>query len=309
MDRMGTLAVIIGVSLLMVFSLYIFPSIIFLFPVAFIVIGVKYNIKDSFISILITSLLIGISVDLISGVIMLAVFGSMALYIADSIEKRKKSLEIIVPAALIFFLASGIVYIMLRDFSGVSLIDQLQESLNTYTQMQLDLIEDVELTNIESFRLREYANNLSRIMISILPSIMIVMSVIISYVNYYLSIVVLRRLGLAIRDNPRFSNFSLPNNFIIGSLVMFLIVYLLGNIEAIPVDIIQNNLMVLIASLLYIQGISVLNFLLLRRRVNILFRALIIGITLFASPLITFIIIIGIADLIFDFRKLRKGKH
>lgn len=305
---MKSLAIIIGVSLLMMVGLYIFPSIIFLFPVAFIVIGVKYTIRDSFLSILLTSFLIGISVDIISGLIMLAVFGTMALYIADSIIKRKKSVEIILPSALILFIASGIVFLMLRGFSDISLIDQVQESLNNYTQMQLELIEDMELTNIEAFRIRETANDISRIIISILPSIMIVMSVVISYANYYLSIVILRKLGLGIRDNPRFSRFSLPNNFIIGSLVMFLLVYLLGNLDAIPTDLIQMNLVVLIASLLYIQGISVLDFLLVRRVINIVIRIIIIGITLFASPLITFLIIVGLVDLLFDFRKLRKAK-
>lgn len=308
MDTMKSLAIIIGVSLLMMVGLYIFPSIIFLFPVAFIVIGVKYTIRDSFLSILLTSFLIGISVDIISGLIMLAVFGTMALYIADSIIKRKKSVEIILPSALILFIASGIVFLMLRGFSDISLIDQVQESLNNYTQMQLELIEDMELTNIEAFRIRETANDISRIIISILPSIMIVMSVVISYANYYLSIVILRKLGLGIRDNPRFSRFSLPNNFIIGSLVMFLLVYLLGNLDAIPTDLIQMNLVVLIASLLYIQGISVLDFLLVRRVINIVIRIIIIGITLFASPLITFLIIVGLVDLLFDFRKLRKAK-
>lgn len=308
MDFMRSLAVVIGISLLMMIGLYIFPVIIFLFPLAFIVIGVKYNITNSFIGILITSFLIGISVDIISGVMILAIFGPMALYIADSIGKRKKSIEIIVPSTIIFFLSTILVFIMLKDYSAVSLVEQLEENIMMYTEMQMDIIGDMELTNIESFRIRSLADDMYNYIISILPSILIVLSVFISYINYYFSIIILRRLGLAIRENPRFSKFSLPNNFIMGSLVMFLIVYLLRNIEYIPYDMIYLNLIVLVISLLFIQGLSVLDYLLIRLRLNTIFRLIIIGLIIFTSPIITFIVIVGVVDIIFDFRKLRRRK-
>lgn len=308
MDGMKTLAIVIGISLAMVMGLFIFPNIIFLFPVAFIVIGVKYNISNSFISILLTSLLIGFTIDMISGVIMLAVFGSMSLFIAESIDKRRKPIEIIIPSALIFFISYGMVFLMLRGFSGISLLDQLEEAIIAVSDMQLSMIEDVNLTDIESFRLRDSASNLYNYFVSILPALLIIVSLITSYVNYYLSIVVLRRSGLAIRDNPRFSRFRLPNNFIFGSLLMFLVVYLLSGIDGVPTDTIRYNLIFLIGALLLIQGLSVVDFLLVRKNIHIILRIIIIGMILFAPPLITLLFIIGIIDLLFDFRKLRKYK-
>src|SRR5699024_11095884 len=116
------------------------------------------------------------------------------------------------------------------------------------------------------------------------------------------------KFGLGIKENPRFSRFSLPNNFIFGSLLMFLIVHLLRNIEAIPYDMIYLNLIVLIISLLFIQGLSVLVFILLRFRLNTVLRIIIMGVTLFVSPVITLLIMVGIVDIIFDFRKLRRRK-
>lgn len=308
MDIMKSLAIVVGLSLLMTIGLYIFPIIILLFPVAFIVIGVKYDIKNSFISILITSFLIGITIDMISGLIMLASFGPMAIYIADGISNRKKSRDIIVPSSLIFFVSIILVFIMLRDFSGISLIESLEENMKMYTDIQMELIEDIEFTNIESFRIRERADNMYNYIVSIMPSMFIVLSIFISYINYYFSTIVLRRLGLGIRDNPRFSKFSLPNNFILGSILMLLIVNLLSSFETVPSDTIKLNLKVLIMSLLFIQGLSVLDYLLLRFRFNSALRFIIIGITLFASPLITLLAGIGIMDIVFDFRKLRRRK-
>lgn len=308
MDIMRSLATIIGISLLMTIGLYLFPSIIFLFPVAFIVIGVKYDMTNSFISILLTSFLIGISIDLISGLIMLAAFGPMALYITDSIGKRKKSRDIIIPSSIIFFLSTIMVVIMLRGFSGISLIESLKESVKTYTDLQMTMIEDMELTNIESFRFRESVDNLYNIVVSILPSFFIILSVIISYTNYYISTIILRRLGLGIRDNPRFSKFSLPRNFIIGSLFMFLVVYLLEKIETIPSDVVELNIIVLVVSLLFIQGLSVLNYLLVSLRFHIILRLILLGFTVFVSPLISLLVLVGVLDIIFDFRKLRRRK-
>lgn len=308
MDIMKSLATVVGISLLITIGLYIFPSIIFLFPVAFIVVGVKYDLANSFISILITSFLIGISIDLISGLIILAVFGPMALYITDSIDKRKKSRDIIIPSSVIFFISAIIVFLMLRGFSGVSLVESLEESAKTYTDLQMTIIEDLELTNIESFRLKEEADRLYNYVISILPAIFIIFSAVISYMNYYVSTAILRRLGLGIRDNPRFSKFSLPRNFIVGSLFMFLLVYLLGNIETISADVIQLNIIVLVISLLFIQGLSVLDYLLVSLRFHFIFRLILLGLTVFVSPLMSLLFVIGVLDIIFDFRKLRRQK-
>lgn len=305
---MRSLAVVVGISLLMIVGLYLFPSIIILFPMAFIVIGVKYNITNSFISILLTSFLIGISIDMISGVMMLAIFGSIAIYIADGISKRKKSIEIIVPSSIIFFISTILVLLMLRGFSGINLIEGLEENIKMFTELRMNMIDDMDLTNIESFRIRDDVDNMYSYILSIMPSILIILSVFISYINYYFSIIVLRKLGLGIRDNPRFSRFRLPNNFIIGSLVMFLVVYLLRNFETIPNDVIQLNLLVLVVSLLYIQGLSVIDFLLIRLKFNIGLRIIVIGITLFVAPIITLILIAGIIDIIFDFRKLRRRR-
>lgn len=308
MDRKRTLAMVIGVSLLMVLGLLIFPSILFLFPLAFIVIGVKYSIMFSFICIILTSFLVGVSIDMVSGLMVLAIFGPMALHIADCINNRKKPVEIIVPSSIIFFISVLMVFIMLRDYSGISLVEQLEENIRMYADLQLNLVEEMELTNIESFRMKELANDIYSTVIYILPAILIIMSVAVSYMNYYLSTVILRKMGVGIRDNPRFSRFSLPNNFIIGSLLMFLIIYLLRNFESFPYDMIYFNIIVLVISLLLIQGLSVLDFLLIRSKMNTVVRVILLGMTVLASPIISLFTFVGVLDIIFDFRKIRRRK-
>lgn len=302
---MRTLALIIGISLLMVIGLNLFPIIIFVFPLAFIVIGVKFNLRDSFLGILMTSILVGIIVDVASGISLFGVFGPMSLYISYGIIKRKKSVEIIIPSSVIIFISIILSLALLGNISGVSIIDELEESLGIYTEMQLSMLEDMEATNLEIFRIREEAENIPSIIVSILPSIFIIASVFISYINYYFSILILRKMGIGIRNNPRFSRFSLPNNFILGSLIMVLIIYLLKDLDEAQFYIIYLNLLVLIMSLLMIQGLALFDHLLISFKINIILRIIIIAITMFASSLAT---IAGIIDLIFDFRKLRKRK-
>lgn len=308
MDIKRTLAIVMGVSLLMMLGLLIFPSILFLFPLAFIVIGVKYSIRYSFICIILTSFLVGVSIDMVSGLMVLAIFGPMALHIGDCINNRKKPVETIVPSSIIFFISLLMVFIMLRDYSGISLLEQLEENIRMYADLQLNLVEEMELTNIESFRMKELANTIYSTIMSILPAILIIISVAVSYMNYYLSTVILRKMGVGIRDNPRFSRFSLPNNFIIGSLFMFLIIYLLRNFESFPYDMIYFNIIVLVISLLLIQGLSVLDFLLIRSKMNTVIRVIILGMTVLASPIISLFAFLGVLDIIFDFRKIRRRK-
>ena len=303
-----TLALIVGISLLMVIGLNLFPIILFVFPLAFIVIGVKFNLRESFMGILMASLLVGIIVDPPSGIALFAIFGPMSLLIAYGIIKRKKPVEIIIPSSIIIFVLLIISFMILRNVSDVSIIDQLEETLHSYTEMQMERLEDLELTRIESFRFTEEIEELYQDILSILPSYFIIISVLISYINYYFSTLILRRLGLGIRDNPQLSEFSLPKNFILGTLIMFITIYLLNRLDGFPARMIHLNILFLVVVLFLIQGLSVLDYQLKKRRVNSIIRIIVIAIIIFAPLTISIMVIVGMVDLIFDFRKLRKRR-
>lgn len=301
-----TLALIVGISLVMVIGLNLFPIILFLFPLAFIVIGVKFNLRESFMSILMTSLLVGIIVDPPSGIVLFAIFGPMSLLIAYGIRKRKKAVEIIIPSSIVIFVLIIISFMIFGNESGV--LDQLEEDFQSYAGMQMTRLEDMELTNIESFRIMEELENDYQDILAILPSFFIIMSVFISYINYYFSTLILRRLGLGIRDNPQFSEFSLPKNFILGTLIMFLTIYLLNRFDGVSARMIYLNVLFLVVVLFLIQGLSVLDHQLRKRRVNSIIRIIVIAMIIFAPLIISIMVIVGMVDLIFDFRKLRKRR-
>ena len=70
-------------------------------------------------------------------------------------------------------------------------------------------------------------------------------------------------------------------------------------------EAIVANLLVFISSMLLLQGLSVIDFYLVKRKLNILLRIMII--ILLGVPLGSIISLIGVADILFDFRKLKSA--
>ena len=100
----------IGVILLMtlfaVLGIHMFPLLLLIFPMVFIVFGVKNGLIPSLFNMIIVTLAVGAIVDIYSGIFLFMVFAPLAMIISYGIKSRKKSMEIIGYSALIFFIIS-----------------------------------------------------------------------------------------------------------------------------------------------------------------------------------------------------------
>lgn len=141
-----------------------------------------------------------------------------------------------------------------------------------------------------------------------MPTILLLLSLIISYANYYISVVLIGKLGVVVKM-PRFSNFKLPSNIMYGTFAMLTGVYLLKFLKVDSYEAILINVVALISFMFVIQGLSVIDYLLIKAKMIIGVRILLLMIiTVFIAPLVTIITILGLIDTLFDIRKLRKQR-
>ena len=89
---------------------------------------------------------------------------------------------------------------------------------------------------------------------------------------------------------------------------MFLTIYLLDKIDGVPGRMIYLNILFLVIVLFLIQGLAVVDHLLIKKKIVTIVRFIVITIIIFAPLFISLMVIVGMADLIFDFRKLRKRR-
>ncbi len=99
------------------------------------------------------------------------------------------------------------------DMSGVSIINQLEDFFAQTLNSQIEILKDMDLSAYEVLKIRDVLENAVDYVLLILPAIVIIFSLIIAYLNYLISSMMLRRLGYGIVSIPKFSKFKLPTMF------------------------------------------------------------------------------------------------
>lgn len=305
LETVGIIGFMVVYALLAIHSL---PLLLFLFPAPFIYIGVKKDLKIAIGGITIVSLLVGLMADTYSGIVLFELFMPLSLVIIYEIINRKKSTEILLYSTVVFFISCLLLYGLIQDITGASIITQMEESFREIVNVQVEMFRESGLTNYELSRTRDQLKNTYSYIVSILPAILIILSMFASYINYYASAIALRRSGIGIASIPNFSRFKLPSTIIPGIVVIFVALSLAKGLDIPKFDAIVLNIIVFTWFIFSVQGLSVIDYFMINRKFKTIIRIIIIILIAFIIPVGSILSLIGFIDAIFDFRKLNKNK-
>lgn len=191
--------------------------------------------------------------------------------------------------------------------TGVSIINQLEEFFTQSINYQIEILKDTGLSNYEVLKIKDFLENAFDYILLIMPSIIMIFSLITAYLNYLLSSLSLRKLEYGIVSIPKFSRFKLPNNILLGTGIMFLGAFILKKLELLYYKTVFLNITSIIAFIFFVQGLSVIDYKLIKRNIKIIPRILIVIVFTIIIPLGWLIPFIGVLDTIFDFRKIRRS--
>lgn len=299
--------VILFMTLFSLLGTYTFPLILFIFPMVFIVYGVRQGLIPSLFSMIIVSLAVAIVVDIYSGLFLFITFAPISMIIAYGIKSRRKPIEIIGYSALVFFITSLLISGYMGEVSGISIAGQLEASFKSMLNIQVELLKEMGLSNYELSKSKDLLENAYKTILLVLPTLLILLSMLISYINYLLSTLTLRKMGIGVVNVPRFSRLKLPNNIIAGIFVMFLGVIIIRYLKIPNYDAILVNLVVLISTLFFVQGLSIIDYFLLKMKMHFIFRLILLITMVFITPLVSIIALLGLADVFIDLRKTKKS--
>lgn len=305
LETVGIIGFMVVYALLAIHS---FPLLLFLFPAPFIYIGVKKDLKIAIGGITIVSLLVGLMADTYSGIVLFELFMPLSLVIIYEITNRKKSTEVLLYSTVVFFISCLLLYGLIQDITGASIITQMEESFREIVNVQVEMFRESGLTNYELSRTRDQLKNTYSYIVSILPAILIILSMFASYINYYASAIALRRSGIGIASIPNFSRFKLPSTIIPGIVVIFVALNLAKGLDIPKFDAIVLNIIVFTWFIFSVQGLSVIDYFMINRKFKTIIRIIIIILIAFIIPVGSILSLIGFIDAIFDFRKLNKNK-
>lgn len=281
------------------------PIIGILYPIPFVVLGIRNGIKHNVLSILASSITVGILVDLYTGAFIFIIYGPLSIGLAYLIKKRKSSQDILSICTIISLISYLVAIRLVGKVSGINFAHQLDETFKQSLKMQIDVIKDMGLSNYEMYKVEGILKNAFDYMLLIVPSIVIAFSLFTSYLNYLISSSILRRLGYREMSTPKFSHFRLPGNIILGTFVIFLGSYLIKKFKISYYETIFINVTVLSALIFFLQGLAVISYLLNKMKLSRIPKIIIMVVITIFIPLSGFISILGLLDAIINFRKIQ----
>lgn len=302
---METIFAIAVSTILMLIGIYYLPWAIFLYPILFVILGVRYGMNYAILALIVSTFSIGLMVDMISGIFILIAFAPLSISLIHTIKMRKNSLVVLSVSAIVFLISIVFIMSIMKNMTGVSIINQLEDAFNQVINYRIEILKDTGLTKNEILEVKDFLENQSEYILLITPSIVMVFSLVIAYLNYLLSSLSLRKLGYGIVSIPKFSRFKLPNNILLGTAIMFLGAFIIKKLQLFYYETILINITVIISFLFFIQGLAVIDYKLIKRNLKTIPRILIGG--LLIIPFGGFLPFVGVLDTIFDLRKFRKS--
>ena len=302
-----SIVVTIVMSIFIIFSIYYFPILLLVVPVAFIAFGVKNDLISSLLSLITTLLIVGIITEPMISLLYFLLFGPFTAVNIYLIRKRMKANKVVLYSAVIIFISVLILYGIL-SINGIDLISELRDEFSRLLSAQMEMFKDMGLTSYELLETRDSIKSDYEEFILKMPSVLLVLSLIGSYINYLLTTSGLRKIGISILNLPRFSRFSVPDNFAFGALIMVVSSFIITMMNITYSNSIYVNIMVLLSAVLFIQGMSVADYFFIKIKMKRFIRVLTYLIIIFTPYIFSMVSFIGGIDVIFDLRKIKKVK-
>lgn len=292
-------AIIFILMMISTFSIFNFIGEI-LIPIVITVIYLRDGKKAVGASLIISGILTTIFINPFIGLIRILLYGMVGIVLGVCISKDRKATLIIFYLWIINIV--GIIIdtiIELKVFTNVSLTSSIQNFVDDFHKSINMMIDSGIITSVNN----QVLNSISvDKILMVIPLIIILKGLIIGFLNFIMAKGILKRLGYKINSLSSFSNWYVDSR--IAALLI------LGNCIVIFLKIKQieysNNLYYITSNILMItfmiQGLSLVSYF-LKNKAKLSNKSItLLSFIIIISPLMIFLLPLGIADLIFDFR-------
>lgn len=299
-------AMICGIIVLMsMASYYVLPFIDFLLPLPAIILGKRRGYKYSALSLVSASLIVMMILGLPMGFMYLFMYTPIAIALTFLIVKDKKPSTVILGGAVVMLISLIFVLYIIDIFTGVDITKQITSMFSEALEMQKNIMNTVGANEEQIQLISDTYKYLSEYIVMLLPTMLITLSALMSVINYYVAQKVALRFKIVIRPLKDLSMFYLPRNFIFGIGFLMILTYILFTMNFANMDIILINISMIGRIALIVQGLALIKSYFIKYNVNNFLRVIIFMFVIFTPVLSNIVTMLGVIDLIIDFRKLR----
>lgn len=281
-DSIRTLAYIILLTAVNYFIPFLSMAVMILWPIPIVYLVQKKESNNVIGVIIIAALINGLLFGTVMGLMTVIGFGLVGFVIGNVIKEGLSPLKCLITAvitvvisqALIFYVSSGML-----NLNYQTLLQQAVESLSSEFDQQS--VEQLINTQMNLIRM-------------IFPALLAISATITGILNYYVSAWYLRRRGLNIELYKAVSSWYFPR----WTVSILIVVSLLLTSNSVFL-----NINIFTFFLAFLQGFAVLMYYLSTKNSSFLLKSFMIFLIFIFPPVPIIIILLGLLDLWFNFRK------
>lgn len=278
-------------------------ALIFL-PVPFIIIGVKHGIKYNILAVIAAAIIIGSMTEPMRALFIAVTGGLNSIVVGYMIQKKHPVSRIMFWGSIASIVASVLSLGLVSYLMNMNIIDIIEDTFTMTNEIYEGIFKNVGTDENRIKELKTMMENAKNMAIMLLPSSVIFVSVILTYINYLVSGIVLKRMGKEIQKPKKFSQFRLPKNILMGTIIILVLTYLVSGMNIVNYQTLFANVFYIFFIIYLIQGISVVSFYMTNHGIGRFLKAIIIFIILSMPGVAMILSLLGLGDVIFNIRKL-----
>lgn len=289
----GTIFILIGTYVPFLSFLSLFTSV----PV--IITTYRNKIYYGLMSAVTTTIILGFFIHPVAAFSALLVFLIPGVCIGFFMRENRPAFESVFYGFLAMTFTTVLFMQALSFFLGIDILDTILKILRETMNMQYEMFKN--MPNMQKPDIDQIIQSIKLFF----PSVIIGTTLIMSFLNYYMSALIIKRTGEK-KHVASIVEFSLPGNISFGMLIIYIFTLISGYFNYPYYEVLVLNMAAIFILLFFLQGLAVIGFIFQRVKLNKRAKLMYIILLILLLPISSFISIIGFADAVFNFRKLKR---
>lgn len=266
-------------------------------PAPFILFSAKNSLKN-IAAFYVAALFISFLAGSFMGLVLLLLFGSTGVVIGYLLQKNKSRTAILISSSLILVIGLVVLYAVSVTFMQMNFIDKLTLAMNEYMKNSQQMLKEMGRED----QIKQLKEKISMIK-TLAPSFLILGSIMVAFAIQLVCFPIAKRFGVKVQPWGSLRNLSLPR-----SLLWYYLIVKGANIFIHPevgfyFYLVIMNATYILEMFLVLQGVALLVYLLHKKSVPKGFGVIVILLAFMVPTFHYIIMLLGVIDIGYDFRK------